>query len=138
MVILKDLDYYLNFISAGLGVALIAFGIYLTPEAINAYNTISTYYSTPTGILEAHLHPSQYAFAFDLVYFLIGMAVASLILGLFILFRSLMHFKKIASKNKNVYKSHSDSGELERLKSLFEQVEISREAYEMQLKKFQK
>lgn len=135
---MKDLGYYLNLISAALGIALIVFGIFLATEAINSYNSISIYYSTPSGVLEAHLHPSQYAFAFDLIYFLIGMAIVSLVFGLFILFRSLRHFKKVANQNKTVYTSNSHSGEIERLRSLFELGEISREAYEMQLKKLQK
>jgi uncharacterized membrane protein len=134
----KDLRYYLNLISAALGIALIIFGIFLTTEAISSYNSISIYYSTPTGVLEAHLHPSQYAFAFDLIYFLIGMAIVSLVFGLFILLRSLRHFKKVENQNNTVYTSKSQSGEIERLKSLFELGEISREAYEMQLKKLQK
>ncbi len=135
---MKDLRYYLNLISAALGIALIIFGIFLTTEAISSYNSISIYYSTPTGVLEAHLHPSQYAFAFDLIYFLIGMAIVSLVFGLFILLRSLRHFKKVENQNNTVYTSKSQSGEIERLKSLFELGEISREAYEMQLKKLQK
>ena len=112
---MKDLRYYLNLISAALGIALIIFGIFLTTEAISSYNSISIYYSTPTGVLEAHLHPSQYAFAFDLIYFLIGMAIVSLVFGLFILLRSLRHFKKVENQNNTVYTSKSQSGEIERL-----------------------
>lgn len=135
---MRDLDYYMRLFYSAVGVALLAVGIDLTANGINGYYSVTNYYGTYLGQLDAQLHPSQYAQAFNLVYASIGIGIVILIAGTVILLLSIRRFMKLERKITAADAGHSDYSELNRIKTLFEQGEISREAYDMQLKRLQK
>lgn len=139
---MRDLVYYIRLVDvavgAVLGVVLVAIGIYLMDAGINVYYSVTDYYATYIGNLEAHLHPSQYAQAFDIIYVYIGISFVLLFIGSVLLFFSIRGFMKLPRKNAAVDIKHSDYRELDKIKTLFEQGDISREAYEMYIKRLQK
>lgn len=121
-----------------LGAFLTLFGIYIVIQGILSFNSITSYYSTYIGQLNEQLHPNQYTQAFEMMYVFVILGIAMTAIGIPLFVLMIKSLKKEGSGEVSVNRVMQNTSELSRVKLLFERGDISKEAYDMEMKRLQK